>query len=72
MGHSQPGAEGVQSFAADVPLLTQLPSMGEESRRRGGWGGFVGFPEQQFRLMKQGLQQQKEATQTQLWKWVCC
>lgn len=56
MGHSQPGAEGVQSFAADVPLLTQLPSMGEESRRRGGWGGFVGFPEQQFRLMKQGLQ----------------
>lgn len=72
MGHSQLRAEGVQSFAADVPLLTQLPSMGEESRRRGGWGGFVGFPEQQFRLMKQGLQQQKEATQTQLWKWVCC
>lgn len=60
----------MQTFAADVPLLTQLPSMGEESG--GGWVGFVGVPEQQFGLMKQGLQQQKEPIQTLLWNWVCC
>ena len=64
------GAEGVQTFAADVALLTQLPGIGEEFGGRGGW--FVDVPEQQFKLRRKRLQQQKEPTQTLLWNWVCC